>query len=242
MKNYYQISNLINISSVDVNYNLRFDHILNYFQDVTTTHSYELKVDRETMMKDSNAFWVLTKIKLQVEKLPKWNEEVAIKTYPTTVSPVRFFREFSITSTSGAKVIAKSEWCVLDGTTKTLRRSNSINYPVDMEHLPPNPEIVDFAKIKEEISIINYFYSYKIMYADLDCNNHTNNVVYAKMMINAFTPEEYSSLNIKGIEINFLNQSYYGDTVDVYKKKCDNGYYIEGKIQDKTIFTSKLYI
>ena len=26
------------------------------------------------------------------------------------------------------------------------------------------------------------------------------------------------------------------------KKKCDNCYYIEGKIQDKTIFISKLYI
>ena len=242
MKNYLQTKHLINISDVDVNYNLRLDYMLNCLQDVTTFHSFELKVDRETMVKESNAFWVLSKVKLVFDKLPKWNEEITVKTYPTTVTPIRFFREFLITAENGVVINGNSEWCVLDATTKGIRRSNSVNYPLEMEHLPPNPKMPPFCKIKESIDSENLTFTYKIMHTDIDCNKHTNNVTYAKMILNAFTPTEFEKLAVKGIEINFLNQTYYGDSVDVYKKQVDGGYYIEGKIQDKSIFISKLYI
>ena len=242
MKNYYQEEKLINVSEVDVNYNFRLDNLLNCLQDVTTTHSYELKVDRDNIVKNSSAFWVLTKMKVVFNKLPKWNEKVTVKTYPTTISPIRFFREYSITSDSGVILNGKSEWCVLDVETKALRRSNSIDYPTQMEHLPPNPEMPDFTRLKEQVTDSDYVYTYKVMQTDIDCNEHTNNVVYAKMALNAFTLEEFKGLNFTGIEINFLNQSYYDNEVAIFKKKVDGGYYIEGKLQDKTIFTSKLYI
>ncbi len=241
MKNYLQKNHLITISEVDSNYNLRLDNMFNYFQDATTLHSYELKVDRESMIKDSNAFWVLSKIRLVFNKLPIWNEEITIKTYPTTVSPIRFFREFSITNTNGAKIDCNSEWCVLDATTNAIRRSNSINYPVEMEHLPANPEIPAFCKIKEQVAKEDFAYTYKVYLTDIDCNKHTNNVAYVKMALNAFDVEEYQNLNVLGFEINFLSQSYINDEVDIYKKQVDGGYYVEGKIQDKTIFISKFY-
>ncbi len=242
MKNYLQTTNLINISDVDFNYNLRFDHMLNYLQDVTTLHSYDLKIDRESLIASSNAFWVLTKIKLVFNKLPKWNEETTIKTYPTTITPIRFFREYQLNTKSGANVLGKSEWCVLDGDTKTIRRSNTIVYPTEMEHLPPNPDIPDFIKLRETVTDNDFCFDYTVMNADIDCNRHTNNVVYAKLMLNSFTPTEYDSLNLKGLEINYINQSFHGDTISVYKKCVGDGYYIEGKLQDKTIFISKLYI
>ena len=155
MKNYLQTNHLINISDVDVNYNLRLDNMLNCFQDITTFHSFELGVDRESLVKNCSAFWVLSKIKVVFNKLPMWNEDATIKTWPTTVSPIRFFREFSITTPSGAKVDANSEWCVLDANTFAIRRSSSINYPFDMEHIAPNPESVK--KIKHQVRFFKNF-------------------------------------------------------------------------------------
>ena len=242
MKNYYQTKKQINVSDVDVNYNLKLDYILNYLQDVTTCHSYELGVDRENLVKSSNAFWVLTKMMVLFNRLPRWNEEVTIKTYPTTISPIRFFREYSITSDSGVSINGKSEWCVLDAQTQAIRRSNSINYPTEMEHLKPNPNIPDFSRLKEQVCSSDYIYTYKVMQTDIDCNEHTNNVVYLKMALNSFSLQEFKELSFKGIEINFLSQSYFGDEIDIFKKKVDDGYYIEGKIQDKTIFVCKLYV
>ncbi len=242
MKNYYELNKLITISDVDSKYNLRIDNLLNIIQDISTFHSYELKVDRETLVNSSNAFWVLSKLKLVFNKLPKWNEQITFKTWPTTLSTFRFFREFAVFSNSCENAIGNSEWCLLDATTKTLRKSDSINYPTQMEHLPANPNMPTFERIRVEVLKEDYNYTYKVAYTDLDCNNHTNNVSYVKMALNAFTPQELDEILFKGIEINFLNQTYYGDMINIYKKKCEDGYYIEGKIEDKKIFILKFYM
>ena len=58
------------------------------------------------------------------------------------------------------------------------------------------------------------------------------------MVIDAFTVEELKQIDIKEYEIYFVNESYIGDKIDVYKKKIKNYFYIEGKVEDKTIFKS----
>ena len=41
-------------------------------------------------------------------------------------------------------------------------------------------------------------------------------------------------------EVYFVNESYFGDEIKIFKKKIKNQFYIEGKTGDKTIFRSVL--
>ena len=82
----------------------------------------------------------------------------------------------------------------------------------------------------------DYVYTRVIRSTDIDINNHTNNLKYNFMAMDALSVEDLKSSKIKEYEIYFVNESYEGDKIDVFKKKLKNYIYVEGKILDKTIF------
>ena len=98
----------------------------------------------------------------------------------------------------------------------------------------------EFSKPTETVTEEHFNHEHKSLFIDIDSNGHTNNVVYARMTLNCFTPEEFDNINLDEFEIYFLSQTFYGDTIRVYKKKTDYGYYIEGKKDGKTTFTCVL--
>ena len=59
MNNYYKVNHKVKYSEVDNRYNMRLDHIVSHFQDITGLHSVEMEIDFDTMFKKSNAFWVM---------------------------------------------------------------------------------------------------------------------------------------------------------------------------------------
>ena len=239
MNNIFSITYNVLASTVDKNNNMRFDCILNTFQDIATFHSDEMGVSYEKLLNSSNAIWVLSKIKFVTYKTPLWNEKTTFSTYPTDISSFRFIREFTITGDMGAKVYGHSEWCVLDATTGGLRKSNSIKYPFDLERRTDNLPIPPFERLNYEVDDTNYVYTYNVSLTDIDCNNHTNNVAYARMALNSFDLDEYFNCNFKGLEIKFLNQTYIGNSIKIFKKIIEeNKVYVVGYKDDNIVFSA----
>ena len=58
------------------------------------------------------------------------------------------------------------------------------------------------------------------------------------MVLDAFTIDELNSINIREYEINFINQTYENDKIDIFKKNVKNYYYVEGRIGDVVVFRS----
>lgn len=238
MKDTYVQKTVIPSSLVNYKEEMRFDTLLHMFQNIAIFHSKDLGVSFEEMLENSNAFWVLTKIKVYVEKMPKWNELATFSTYPTDILTYRFMREYLVEGEEGAKVYAHSEWCAIDAENGSIRRSNTIKYPFDLNRRTDNLPLSPFNRYYCDTSLTNKVFSYTIRLTDIDVNKHTNNVTYARLALNAFTIDEWESYDFKSFEIKFVNQSYYGDTVDVFKKVLeDNSVYICGFIGEKTIFS-----
>lgn len=240
MENYYSKINTISSSQVDSYHKIRFDSILNVFQDLATAHSTKMGVDFPTLLEKSNAFWVLSKIKFKIEGNIYQNDTVEAVTWPNKPSLIRFLRNFSVESKS-SKIQGVSEWCVLDATTNSIRKFDSICYPQDLVHSEEKPEISAFTKLNEEVLEDCLYYEYKVLFTDIDCNKHTNNVSYAKMALNCFTPDEFEKFNFNAFEIHFISQSYFGNVIKVYKKQIDSKVYIEGKLNDKIVFKCIFY-
>lgn len=237
MNNTYSIKKQVDSSMIDYNNVMRFDNALLEFQNLAIFHSHEMGVGFEDLKNSSNAFWVLTKVKLYAPKMPHLTENTTFTTYPTDISALRFIREFTAFGDNGGKVLGHSEWCVLDFDTKQLRRSSSIVYPNDLVHRTDNVGLT-FDNARYEISDEDYVYTYKVKLTDIDCNRHTNNVAYARMALNAFTIDEYDSYNFNTFEIKFISQSYFASEIEIYKKAVDaNTVFILGKSQDKNVFS-----
>ena len=136
-------------------------------------------------------------------------------------------------------VMGSSEWCTLDYTTKKLRRVDSVAYPQehDMDFREDRSGAGEFIRTKELISEADLHHTYRSSFVDIDTNKHTNNVAYLRMVLNCFSPDEFEAMHIDEFQINFLSQTFYGDEVKIYKKQIDSGYYIEGKVDDKAVFS-----
>ena len=220
---------------VDSQHKLKFDAVLNLFQDLATAHATQMGMGFIDLKNTSNAFWVLSKIKFSLDGHIYQNQTVKASTWPVTPTPYRFVRDFTIISDSG-KVLGSSEWCILDFDTKGLRKFSSVKYPDDLVHLKKRSNAGEFSRIKIDVTEEDYCYEYTAHYCDIDCNNHVNNTSYSKMALNTFSPEEFNNYNFKAFEIHFISQMYFGDKIKIYKKKIDNGIYVQGISNDKTVF------
>ena len=235
MKSYLTVKNQINSSMVDSEHKLKYDAILNIFQDLATAHATQMGMSFIELKEKSNAFWILSKIKFSLDGFIYENQTARCTTWPLEPSLIRFVRDFLITTESG-KVSGTSEWCLLDFDTKGLRKLSSVNYPSELIHLNKRSNAGDFNRIKIDVFNQDLCYEYKAVFCDIDCNNHVNNVSYAKMALNCFTPKEFSDCNFKSFEIQFISQIYFNDVIKIYKKNIENGVYIEGVCNDKTVF------
>ena len=237
MKNWHTEKIIINDTNVDCNSVVPITEMLRLFQIATFNHSQEIGLDHDSMQQKSNAFWVVTKMKLYLKGDIRSQDKVSITTWTHEVGGVRALRDCVIKNSNSIKVKATSEWCCLDCDTRRLRKMNSICYP-DLLMQKTSMLNTTFTNMKEEVQKTDFVYSRVVRSTDVDLNNHTNNLKYNFMAMDSFQVDELRSIEIKEYEIYFVNESYVGDKIEIFKKKVKNHYYIEGKIQDKTIFRS----
>jgi len=184
-------------------------------------------------MIEKNLYWVLSRVKFDIIKMPQINQTVVVETWPHPKGRIDFDRDIKILNEKGELlIIATSKWCVIDAKSRMLQRSDTVNY----SKLCCDDKNYDdkFNKIimpnKEMINKFNYI----VRFSDLDHNRHMNNTNYANIITNAIDNKLFSHF-----EINFINECKEKDEILVYVVDDDeNGEYICGKVNDLIVFNS----
>lgn len=237
MQNYFAHKHTVHYSEVDGKFRLRLDSVLSTFQMLTFFHSTQMQVDAPTLAERCEAFWVLSRMKYEIRRLPTMGDDLLLTTWPTTVTPFRFLRDYTIEGASGESlIVGTSEWCTLDIHSRLLRKSSTIAYPFDMPHWERRSGCAPFLKVRVAVGEENYHHAHTVRFGDLDSNGHTNNVMYMRMALDTFAPEEFFDLPIVGVEMEYTTQSYFGDEVRIYRAVCEHGLYIEGRVENKKVF------
>lgn len=241
MKNWHTEKLTINDTNINFNSVVPVSELIKMFQVATFNHSHKMGLDHESMIQHSNAFWVITKIKLQINHDVQTQEKLSVTTWTHELGAVRALRDCVMKVNNSVKVKGVSEWCCLDLDSRKLRKLSTIKYP-DLEIEKTKLNNLVFSNIKENVEEKDFVYSHIVRSTDIDLNNHTNNMVYNNLTLNAFSVEELKQFKIKEYEVYFVNESYEGDKIKIYKKKIKNCYYVEGKTDEKTIFRAVLKI
>src|SRR5688572_29178504 len=81
-------------------------------------------------------------------------------------------------------------------------------------------------------------YQKEIKYLDIDFLQHVNNVKYVEYVLDCFTLDDYRAGRIKALQVNFLAEAKFGDTLSLSKKALSgNTFYVDGESQTgKKIF------
>lgn len=220
-------------SYFDKNDRLTPKSILEIFQDVASIHAEDIGVGYKTML-DKNLYWILSRVKFDILKMPQPNQTVLVETWPHIKGRIDFDRDMKITSQSGeVLIIATSKWCVIDTVNRTLQRTENVNY--NEECLPEKNYQDRFNKIAIPNKEENKIYTHTVRFCDLDHNQHMNNTNYANLVLNVV-----KDIQISHFEINYLNECVIQDEIDIYEIKDNNEIYIFGKVESKTVFVCYL--
>lgn len=157
--------------------------------------------------------WVLSRMRLDIREMPQWCDEISIRTWPSGVDRIFFYREFVITDINGNILLtADSAWSVVDFAKGRVCR---VNVFPDLDLV--DPEQV-FENRPDKIQLVDELEpgpAFKAKYLDLDMNRHVNNVRSVEWLLEYFDSLFRSRYNLKKLELNFTGQIEYNDEVTV---------------------------
>ena len=191
--------------------NIRVVTLLNYLQDVAGTHARRLGVSVADL-RERGLIWVLSRIHLVVDRYPRADEGVLVRTWPSTRQGLFSCREFELFDGQGKGTgRATTSWAVLDLITRR---------PVKLEgHLPVYPLLSrravddDFATLPTlPPDSASRELPFRVLRSDLDINHHVNNAIYAGWALET-VPDAVADSALVELEISFRSEVLYGESV-----------------------------
>ena len=104
MKNWHTEKFVVNATNIDSQQAVPITDIIKYFQIATFNHSNLIELDHKSMLEKSNAFWVITKMKLSLSSSIHEGDKLAATTWTHPVGGVRALRDCVIKSGKSIKV------------------------------------------------------------------------------------------------------------------------------------------
>lgn len=207
--------------------NVRICSIFNYFQEVAGNHAANLNVGFDEMHK-KGFFWVLSRIKINIHNLPLWGDEIKITTWPKGIDKLFALRDFIIKDISGKELIAgTSAWLVVDDQKFRLHKIEELGVPI--------PDNDGKFSIREALDKIKPFENtpqhaiHEIKFSDIDFVYHTNNTRYPSLIMDCYDPVYHKNNSLESIQINYLEQLRFGDTLEIrFNTDDEKNHYFEG--------------
>jgi medium-chain acyl-[acyl-carrier-protein] hydrolase len=220
----------IDLRDVDFTKKLKLSTLFSYFQDTASLASVDLGFGIETLEKKHGVAWILTRICVEIERYPMWDEVITIETWPLEPGKVEFDRDFFVKDSSGEIIIrAVSKWVIMDITERKIKRSEviGIHYPEKRTERAIEGKL---GKLKD-FGQLEVAYNKVIGYSDIDFNGHLNNSKYVDYIMDFFQVEDHKNHTIRTIDLNFIQEALPGDSITLYRDTSrlnENLIYIEG--------------
>lgn len=191
-----------------------------------------------TDMQEFNQAWVLSRMRLDIDALPKWRDVVTVKTWIISLKNSRSVRALEL-YVNGKKIIGcETFWAVFN--TK-LRRPEALALP--HEHFEkfaekfPTQERVKKIELPKEMQIVD---KRKVVLSDLDIVNHVNNVKYLEWCLDLLDLKTVLRQKIKSIDMNFMKELMLKDEVLIKEIVDDNGTIFSIEKEEKACFGLEL--
>ena len=189
-------------------------------------------------MQQYNLAWVLSRMRVEIERLPRWTDVITVKTWICSLENSRSIRAFEV-FLNGQKIIgSETFWAVLN--TKTRRPENLC---LPHEHFEKYPESRGTEKLLSKIKTpdnMQKIADKTIFLSDLDIVNHANNVKYLEWCLDYYDNTLIFSNQISSFDMNFVAELYLHDKVEIKRIANYEAYYFEIFKSNKISFALKV--
>ncbi len=210
----------------DVNDEILLNNLVGYMQEAADISASEMGLDALILNKN-NWCWLIIATKIKIIRLPRWRENIEIRTWSRGINRVFWEREYEILSSDGEVLCeATSNWIIADWSTHhpvipSREEFFKDNYVMSERRLfredllrlrAPKSEPQDLAPV-----IVKY-----ADFSELDRNRHVNNSRYLAWFEDAIHKCGYNIQSLKEFTIEYQTEIKEGSKVSIYLIKEDN--------------------
>ena len=236
----YEWETTVTSFDVDMYDRLKISALMKYQQEIGERHLNVFGTTTEGMRKEQNLSFIFTKMNILVHRLPKMGESITVRTWCSALHGVRFTRNYQLFDEKGQPLTeAKAEVTVLDLESRRIVRPTAIK---GFDKFLYNDNLENNAEYPKKLGVEQTFSKESVRpvrFSDIDYNGHVNNTVYADMVIDCLDADVLK-MQIKGFEINFLNEILPNETVKLSVEKGDKGQKVAGCVDNRQCFVAKI--
>ncbi len=167
----------------------------------------------------SNSSWVLSRMAVEMERLPSRHEEIEVYTWVSDYGRLMSTRNMVVTDSEGRETgAAVTQWAMIDLSTRRpldlSALSNKRTSLVDRE-----PPIALPRKIGPfECSVER---PHRVVYSDIDFNGHVNSMKYLEWMVDTMPAELLEKAAGMRLDINYIHEAKLGQSLTVCYAETD---------------------
>lgn len=195
---------------------LKYTDLCNILQLTAGTHA-ELGGISFSDMQEFNQAWVLSKMRVEIQRLPKWKDKITVKTWINSLENSRSTRCLEMYIDDEKIVGCETFWAVFN--TKT-RRPEALALP--HEHFEKYPNYNATEKLFKKINIQQDYEVVAekvVLLSDLDIVNHANSVKYLEWCLDYIDGNTVFDQNLAAFEMNYLKEVSLTDKIKIGKNE-----------------------
>lgn len=227
----------INFTQCAPNGYLKYTDLCNLLQLTAAAHS-EIGGISFMDMQEFDQAWVLSRMRVEITKLPKSGDIVTVKTWINSLENSRSVRALEM-HLNGEKIVGSETFWAVFNTNK--RRPEALALPYDHFQLYPEKRAT-----KEGFSKISLNHDKEIVFektvflSDLDIVNHVNNVKYLEWCMDLVDENLILNQKLESFEMNFMKELSLKDTVMIHESISESDAVFSITKEEKACFALKL--
>lgn len=202
----------INFTQCTPNGYLKYTDLCNLLQLTAGDHA-EVGGISFTDMQEFNQAWVMSRMKLEIDALPKWRDIVTVKTWIVSLENSRSVRALELFVGDKKLISCETFWAVFN--TK-IRRPEALALP--HEHFEKFPERFSTLERVKKVDLCDGMKTVshrKVVLSDLDIVNHVNNVKYLEWCLDFMDYKTVLKQKIASMDLNFMKELVLNDEVSI---------------------------
>jgi len=216
---------------------LKLTELCNILQ-LTAGYHAELGGINFTDMQLHDQAWVLSRMRVEIEDLPKWGDTITVTTWIYDLQGSRSIRAFEVHVGEQKAIGSVTYWAVFN--TK-LRKAEALALP--HEHVIKYPDrkatMESFNKVNLNREAVVHS-DRKVVLSDVDIVNHVNNVKYLEWCLDAVDPKLILRSQLQSFDMNFMRELKLTDDVQLYTGTEDKQTFFSINKDEKPCFALEL--
>lgn len=224
----YKEKFIVRCYEVGINKTATVETIANLLQEVGCNHAQSVGFSTDGFattltMRKYHLIWVTARMHIEIYKYPAWSDVVEIETWCQSEGRIGTRRDWILKDYANGEVIgrATSKWVMMNQDTRRLQKVTDEVRDEYLVYCPKTPRLSfpeENNASQKKIAKLEDAHHIKVglvpRRADLDMNQHVNNVTYIGWVLESMPQEIIDSHELQTITLDYRRECQQDDAVD----------------------------